>query len=98
MNWNKDGGKNMAVEPESYGLNETQTLKRKACIIGVKRARNGNWKVLVDVEIEVRLPDGRLVIAWQEVSLRGRGEPKPHPDPKWLYEGKQGRARSRKKR
>lgn len=85
----------MAVEPESYGLNETAVFKRKACVIGVKRARNGRWTVIVDVEVETRLPDGRLVTAREEVKLRGRAEPKPRPDPKWLYEGKRGRARGR---
>lgn len=86
----------MAVEPENYGLNETRVLKRKACVIAVKRGRNGSWRVVADVEIEVRLPDGRLVTAWEEVKLRGRAESKPRPDPKWLYEGKQRRAREGK--
>jgi len=88
----------MAVPKESYGLNETLSLKKKACVVGVKRAANGNWTITADVEIEVRLPDGRLVTAWQEVKLRGRADHKPRPDPKWLYEGKQGRARERGRR
>lgn len=85
----------MAVKPEHYGPNETNVLKRKTCVVAVKRGRNGDWRVTADVEIELRLPDGRLVTAWEEVKLRGRAEPKPHPDPKWLYEGKQRRAKER---
>ncbi len=85
----------MAVPEENYGLNETSVLKRKAVVVGVHRGKNGNWRVTADVEIELRLPDGRLVTAWEEVKLRGRAEHKPRPDPKWLYEGKRGRARKR---
>lgn len=86
----------MAVEPEKYSAQEAPPIKDKVSVVGVKRARNGKWAVTVDIEIEVRLPDGRLVTAQQEVSVRGRGEPKRRPDPKWLYEGKQGRALRRK--
>jgi hypothetical protein len=87
----------MAVEPEDYDPNQVAVLKRKACVVRVQRGRNGNWRVTADLEIELRLPDGRLVTAWEEVKLRGRGEHKPRPDPTWLYEGKRGRARKRGK-
>lgn len=87
----------MAVPPESYAPEEVAVLKRKAAVVSVKRGKNGSWKVTADLEIKLRLPDGRVVTAWEEVKLRGRGEHKPRPDPKWLYEGKRGRARKRGK-
>lgn len=73
------------MREENYKLNEVATLKRKASVVNVRRTKNRNWHITVDVEVEVRLPDGRLVTAWEEVRLRGRGEHKPRPDPVWLY-------------
>lgn len=85
----------MAVPPESYEPEQVAVVKRRARVVSVKRGRNGNWKVTADLELKIRLPDGRLVTACEEVKLRGRGQHKPRPDPKWLYEGKRGRARKR---
>ena len=75
----------MAVEPEKYGLNETQHIMRKASILEVSRSKNGDWRVKVNVEIETRLPDGRLVFAMQDVSIPAKAEKKPHPNPTWLH-------------
>lgn len=85
----------MAVPAENYGPQQIAVLKRKAVVVAVRRGKNGNWRLTVDVEIETRLPDGRIVTGWEEVKIKGRGEHKPRPDPKWLYEGKRGRARAR---
>jgi len=86
----------MGVPEETYGPDVVSALKRKTRVVGVKRGKNGNWRITADVEVTLRLPDGRRVTAWEEVKLRGRAEHKPRPDPKWLYEGKRGRARRRK--
>jgi hypothetical protein len=86
----------MAVQEENYAAHELSDFTYRADVVAVKRGKNGSWKLMADVHIEIRLPDGRLVTAWEEVKLRGRGQHKPRPDPKWPYEGKRGRARKRK--
>lgn len=77
----------MAVEEEVYDLEainaDLKIIKRKTCITRMKRGKNGYWTLTLDVEIEVMMPDGRVVTAWPEVEIPARqsGKRPGNPDP-----------------
>lgn len=65
----------MSVEREEYNFNEVQDFnifKKKVCVTGMKRHRNGEWWTNLDIELEIILPDGRIVSSWVTKSVKGR--------------------------
>lgn len=79
----------MAVQEESYGRDEARITKRQTSVAGIRRAKNGDWHVNLEVEVEAVLPDGRTVRAKGKARVKGRAEHKPHPSPTWLHEEKE---------
>lgn len=48
------------------------TVKRKTCIVEMEKGKGNSWDITLDVEVEIMLPDGRVVSAWQEVKVKGK--------------------------
>jgi hypothetical protein len=66
----------MTVEEESYGVNQFSIHERNVGVLMVRRARNGVWKVVIEVDVEIKLPDGRTVIARERVPIGARVDPR----------------------
>lgn len=59
----------MMTEEESYSVGQFSTHERNVGVLHVRRFRNGTWKIVVEVDVETKLPDGRTVVAKERIAI-----------------------------
>lgn len=64
----------MMVEEENYRTGQFSTHGRNVGVLQVQRTSQGTWRIVAEIEIEVKLPDGRTVIAKERAMLMGKAE------------------------
>lgn len=59
------------VIPEEYRSGQFATLGRNVGVLKVERLENGSWRIYIEVELEVRLLDGRIVKTKHPLTVPG---------------------------
>ena len=59
----------MMTEEENYRVGQFSTHERNVGVMLVKRFRNGTWKIVVEVDVEAKLPDGRIVVGKERFAI-----------------------------
>ena len=78
----------MMVEEENYSTGQFSTHGRNVGVLRVQRAKNGRWHMLIEVDIEVKVLDGRIVRAQQRASVPATAQHKKRQNPVWLHKPK----------
>lgn len=59
-------------EKEKIVKADLAVLKKKIVILEANRQLSSKWTISLDIEIEIRLPDGRLLSAWVDKTIPAR--------------------------